>query len=609
MFPVRPFLFCALVTTLAAGSVQARADTRADCTDSNGYSAICGCSQELGHVLEGKPYDESIFLSDLGNEDPRVMFSRGGSMNIPVVCRAGKYLVDHDPAWFDAYFDVQAEEALPGLMGTEILSSLYVPSNIGAVLAVLSHAADRGHAGTAARAGDWLRAVWALLALNAMDAQIASGTILQHSTDEPVDGNGGWFDGASAVVAGMRASKGGAIGPSSLFHPLLSMAIGHPERRCGYGLFASPGFYGGMRHAAAVAGYSFDSRGHVDLGSLDPPASVFGLTDGERAALLRFVRSGGAEAGGEVVAMVGSFRPSCDMTFRRTTEGVTSWFGTSTSSQRFCNRNKGPYAAARMDTTGHAVYLRPTQQTNPAEGGEVYREGDRICARLDTGHVRCMEMLGGDVLYELSWTKRGGLMLVDGSVEPVAPPEDDDAAVVAVDVPSRVEPGQAFTARITMRNTGASTWTRAGEYKLGSQMPMDNVRFGLARVDLEPTDRVAPGAEHAFVLELTAPGEAGVVPFQWQMVREHVHWFGEPTPLRQVGVGMDPPAEGTTDGGATGPDGGIPATDGGSEPAAGGEETSGGCSATGAPGSHRVTWMLAAVVLWLVRRRAAVRSP
>jgi hypothetical protein len=44
--------------------------------------------------------------------------------------------------------------------------------------------------------------------------------------------------------------------------------------------------------------------------------------------------------------------------------------------------------------------------------------------------------------------------------------------------------GQRQTVTATMRNTGATTWTTAAAYRLGSQHPQDNSTWGLSRLDV-----------------------------------------------------------------------------------------------------------------------------
>lgn len=113
-----------------------------------------------------------------------------------------------------------------------------------------------------------------------------------------------------------------------------------------------------------------------------------------------------------------------------------------------------------------------------------------------------------------------------------------DAAFVYGDssAPEKVKAGQAFEARITMKNTGATSWSRAAVYRLGSQSPQDNEVWGEGRVELEPGEVVAPGRQKTFVIEAKAPAKPGRYSFHWRMVQENLksgerlwpgQWFGK----------------------------------------------------------------------------------
>jgi hypothetical protein len=111
-----------------------------------------------------------------------------------------------------------------------------------------------------------------------------------------------------------------------------------------------------------------------------------------------------------------------------------------------------------------------------------------------------------------------------------------DAAFVAQSVPTVMQPGQRYEAVVTMRNTGGSTWTPDGAtpYRLGSQFPQDNLRWGVARVDVPAP--IPPGAEAAFRFTVTAPTASAIHDFQWRMVQESVEWFGAYTTRTRVTV-------------------------------------------------------------------------
>ena len=117
-------------------------------------------------------------------------------------------------------------------------------------------------------------------------------------------------------------------------------------------------------------------------------------------------------------------------------------------------------------------------------------------------------------------------------------PEHNDAAFVSQTVPATMVPGQNYNVSVTMRNTGASTWTPDGDYQLGSENLSDNTRWGMSRVNL--TSIVPPGADATFNFTVTAPA-AGSHSFQWRMVQENVQRFGALTTNVNVQTVNNPP--------------------------------------------------------------------
>ncbi|MFC1679029.1 Ig-like domain-containing protein [Elusimicrobiota bacterium] len=116
----------------------------------------------------------------------------------------------------------------------------------------------------------------------------------------------------------------------------------------------------------------------------------------------------------------------------------------------------------------------------------------------------------------------------------------NDALFVSQVVPAVMTGGEEYAVSVTMQNTGRTTWTESGKYRLGSQNPRDNKTWGTHRVFLSEAEAVAPGGSKTFAFEVTAPTSAGTYDFQWRMVRDHVEWFGEMS--ENVSVRVDPVA-------------------------------------------------------------------
>jgi len=100
----------------------------------------------------------------------------------------------------------------------------------------------------------------------------------------------------------------------------------------------------------------------------------------------------------------------------------------------------------------------------------------------------------------------------------------DNASAVSDTAPAHVTVGKVFSATVVMNNNGSTTWTSAGNYKLGSQDAQDNTTWGFSRVALPAT--TAPGANATFTFNATAPTTPGTYSFDWEMLVESVHWFG-----------------------------------------------------------------------------------
>jgi len=85
-----------------------------------------------------------------------------------------------------------------------------------------------------------------------------------------------------------------------------------------------------------------------------------------------------------------------------------------------------------------------------------------------------------------------------------------------------------------MNNNGTQPWSTPRLYRLGSQNPQDNFRWGFNRVDL-PVSRINPGQNAAFTFTATAPTNTGTFPFDWRMVQDAVEWFAQRPQHRSSG--------------------------------------------------------------------------
>ncbi|HEX7604366.1 MAG TPA: hypothetical protein VF316_22260 [Polyangiaceae bacterium] len=120
----------------------------------------------------------------------------------------------------------------------------------------------------------------------------------------------------------------------------------------------------------------------------------------------------------------------------------------------------------------------------------------------------------------------------------------DDAVIVNATFPATLDCGGTGTAKVTVRNTGASTWTLAAGYGLGAVGDSDPLYTADNRIRLGGSDSVLPGGERTFDIPLGGPTTPQTYTTDWQMVHESVGWFGATTTHAVVvGVSGPPPID------------------------------------------------------------------
>ncbi|MGV8108403.1 NBR1-Ig-like domain-containing protein [Methanospirillum sp.] len=104
----------------------------------------------------------------------------------------------------------------------------------------------------------------------------------------------------------------------------------------------------------------------------------------------------------------------------------------------------------------------------------------------------------------------------------------NNAQIISHTIPSTMTAGQSYSVSVTMKNTGASTWTESNMIRFGGVEFGDGTAplFGVTRILLPTGTSVAPGSTYSFSFTLTAPG-AGTYTPEYRMLQERVEWFGE----------------------------------------------------------------------------------
>jgi hypothetical protein len=84
-----------------------------------------------------------------------------------------------------------------------------------------------------------------------------------------------------------------------------------------------------------------------------------------------------------------------------------------------------------------------------------------------------------------------------------------------------------------MKNTGMTTWTAAGGYRLATLVA--GSPWG-DQVSLNNSESISPGKQKSFSINVTAPLASGSYGFRWQMLQAGVELFGPATPMVSVAV-------------------------------------------------------------------------
>ena len=129
---------------------------------------------------------------------------------------------------------------------------------------------------------------------------------------------------------------------------------------------------------------------------------------------------------------------------------------------------------------------------------------------------------GGPLTY---WKVQNGYQKLP-SADQCAPVPINDAKFASETIPddSTFTTGQAFTKTWTIKNTGNTTWTKAGGYRFvsigGTQMST------VTSVELGAGESIAPGATKTWSVAMTAPATAGTYTHNWSMSQNGANFGG-----------------------------------------------------------------------------------
>lgn len=126
------------------------------------------------------------------------------------------------------------------------------------------------------------------------------------------------------------------------------------------------------------------------------------------------------------------------------------------------------------------------------------------------------------------------------SITVIAPSSGLDSQFVSQNVPSKLNPGQAFFATIRWINTGSKTWDAATGFGAFSQNPANNATWGGNAVPWFGSP-VAPGEQMELLFQAFAPSKAGIYDFQWQLSQQGAGSFGQMSVNLSITVGEPGP--------------------------------------------------------------------
>jgi hypothetical protein len=203
----------------------------------------------------------------------------------------------------------------------------------------------------------------------------------------------------------------------------------------------------------------------------------------------------------------GVFNSNFGLWTRFSQSAATSWIQAEpTSSVSYQNKVRKvvdePFSIIKMqidfvyNQIKDAVYLDPSKPMTNAE--------------FDQGPAKLKQWIDNRAAYLLSVLPP----------RPTALPGDQAAFDSQSGVPTSLSLGQTATVSITMTNTGTTTWTPAGEYKLTSRGPRNNLIWGDNRIKLPAAASIAPGQSFTFKFPIIAPRVPGTYTFQWSMVND-----------------------------------------------------------------------------------------
>jgi len=203
-----------------------------------------------------------------------------------------------------------------------------------------------------------------------------------------------------------------------------------------------------------------------------------------------------------------------------------------------------------IDADSQVALSGVTIRAHAAAGGPPGLEGNFFQVETDSAGNFSASVPSGNFWFYVPQTASHKALSTQGSNVPAGASNivlqvvvRDDiqgnyAQIISFTTPTQMVAGQPYEVEVQVKNMGSTTWSSAGQqpWRLGSQAPRDNTRWGMGRVPIADGIEVAPKQIYTFRFTVTAPTKAGTYDMQWQMVQDGKEWFGQVTQKLQVTV-------------------------------------------------------------------------